>query len=241
MALILSVLGTQIMWYVTRSSGFIALLLLTMTVVLGVSSAQKVKVGKVPRVYFAELHRSVALFALVLLAIHIFTAVVDPFTKLGWTTAFDPFGRTYRPLYLGLGVTAFDLLLTVLITSLLRDRLKQRTWKTLHFLSYPIWLLAIVHGLGTGTDSHYSFALVIYGICLVAVLISVWVRILDSGIERSLLRFSAYALTLFAPFLLLLWTLLGPAKASWSKHFVSTTIPAHVKTNSLPSEKEAGE
>lgn len=239
--MMLSILGTQIMWYVTRSSGFIALLLLTMTVVLGVSSAQKVKVGKIPRVYFAELHRSIALFALVLLAIHIFTAVVDPFTKLGWTTAFDPFGRTYRPLYLGIGVTAFDLLLAILVTSLLRDRLKQRTWKKLHFLSYVIWVFAVVHGLGTGTDSHYSFALAIYGVCLLAVVISVWVRILDSETKTSLLRFSAYALTLFAPFLLVLWTLSGPAKSSWSRRFVPNVSSSHVKSVTSPSEREAGE
>ncbi len=225
--MILSVLGTQIMWYVTRSSGFIALLLLTITVVLGILSAQKVKLRKVPRVYFAELHRSVALFALVLLAVHIFTAVVDPFTKLGWTTIFDPFGRAYRPLYLGLGVTAFDLILAVLVTSLLRDRLRQKTWKLIHFSSYPIWLLAVVHGLGTGSDSRYGFALAIYGVCLVAVVMSVWVRILDLNAKPLAFRLAAYTLTLLTPFLLVLWALSGPAKAGWSKRFISASTPSH--------------
>lgn len=214
-----SVLGTQILWYVTRSSGLLALLVLSSTVALGVSSAQKAKIREVPRVYFADLHRSLALFALVLLSVHIFTAIVDPFTHLGWTTAFDPFKRSYRPLYLGLGITAFDIVVAIVVTSLLRKHLSNRLWKAIHLGSYLVWFLAMVHGLGTGTDSHFRFALFVYGLSLGIVAVGLWIRILSAKPKALVLRFVAYALIALVPFTLVLWGLSGPAKAGWWKRF----------------------
>ncbi|MER6248461.1 response regulator transcription factor [Streptomyces griseorubiginosus] len=73
-----------------------------------------------------------SLLTLVFLLVHVVTAVLDPFVHLGWTVSVVPFGACYRPLWLGLGTVALDLLLAVLLTSALRRRIGVRRWKAVH-------------------------------------------------------------------------------------------------------------
>lgn len=220
--MIAAVALSQLTWYVTRSSGLVAFALITATVVLGVLGAERFETSARPRIHFAELHRGIALFGSALLLVHILTAVLDPFTHLGVSSLFDPFGRTYRPLYLGLGIAAFDVMVAVVITSLLRHRMSPRAWKTLHLTVYPIWVAGIIHGLGTGTDSHFLPIEVFYVATLGAVVIASWIRVLSGNPRSPLARTGAGALALFVPGLLVAWALSGPMTQTWSKRFVST-------------------
>ncbi|MGC8481784.1 MAG: ferric reductase-like transmembrane domain-containing protein [Acidimicrobiales bacterium] len=226
--MIATVALSQLTWYVTRSSGLVAFALITAAVVLGVLGAERFETSSRPRIHFAELHRGIALFGSALLLVHIITAVLDPFTHLGLTSLFDPFGRTYRPLYLGLGIAAFDVMLAVVITSLLRHRMSPRAWKALHLTVYPIWVAGIIHGLGTGTDSHFLPIEVFYVAALGAVVIASWIRVLSGNPRSPLARTGAGALALFVPGLLVAWALSGPMTQTWSKRFVTTPTTAPV-------------
>lgn len=144
---------TSILWYATRGAGIVSLLFFTGVVALGIATSVRWQRPSWPRFLTAELHRNVALLAVVFLALHIVTAVVDPFTSLGWLTAVVPFSAAYRRLWLALGVVAFDLLLAIVATSLLRARLGHRAWRAVHWLAYASWPIALAHGLGTGTDA----------------------------------------------------------------------------------------
>jgi sulfoxide reductase heme-binding subunit YedZ len=100
----------------------------------------------------ARVHRNTALLACVLLAVHIGSLLFDPYAQL---TPFDlivPFGAAYRPLWIGLGTLALDLVGAVVVTSLLRHRLGVRTWRAVHWLTYALWPVAFLHGLFAGTD-----------------------------------------------------------------------------------------
>jgi predicted ferric reductase len=123
-------------------------------------------------------HRNLSLLAVFFLGIHIVTAVVDPYTSLGWTTALIPFASNYRTLWLGLGTVAFDLLLAILLTSLLRGYLGHRAWRAVHWLAYASWPVAVVHGFGTGTDSWSAWLLILNAVCILAVGWAVAVRLL---------------------------------------------------------------
>ena len=151
--------GPTPMWYATRASGYTALVLLSASVVLGVLTSSRESRRDWPRFVVQSLHRNLSLLVGVFLVIHILTSVIDPFAKLTFVDAFVPFIATYRPLWLGLGVVGFELLIAITATSLMRHRLGWRSWRFVHLFAYASWPVAVIHGLGTGTDTKSLWAL----------------------------------------------------------------------------------
>ena len=100
------------------------------------------------------------------LGVHIATSVLDPFAAISWTDAVIPLSASYRPFWLGLGAVAFDLLIALAITSLLRVRIGLRTWRGIHWLAYACWPVALVHGLGTGSDVRSRWLLWLVAGCV---------------------------------------------------------------------------
>ena len=147
---------------------------------LGILSTLRVQSRSWPRFLTSGLHRNLALMTLVFLALHIVTAVVDPYTNLGWAAALIPFSSSYRTLWLGLGVIAFELLAAIIVTSLLRGLIGHRTWRAIHWLTYAAWPIGVLHGVGTGTDMLSVWMLAITAGCVAAVGVAVFLR-LTSG------------------------------------------------------------
>ena len=129
------------------------------------------------------LHRNLALMTLVFLALHIVTAVVDPFTHLGWLTAVVPFSSYYRTFWLGLGTIAFELLAAIVVTSLLRGLVGQAAWRAIHWLAYASWPVAVLHGFGTGTDALSAWFMVLSIVCVAAVAMAIVYRILQPAVD----------------------------------------------------------
>jgi len=116
--------------------------------------------------------------SLVFLTLHIVTAVVDPFTHLGWLAAVVPFSSYYRTFWLGLGTVAFELLLAIVVTSLLRGLIGQVAWRLVHWLSYASWPVAVLHGFGTGTDAWSAWLFALQAACIMAVLAATAYRLM---------------------------------------------------------------
>jgi methionine sulfoxide reductase heme-binding subunit len=169
--------SNSILWYTTRGAGAVTLILLSSVVVLGVLSALRVQSESWPRFLTTGLHRNLALMTLVFLALHIVTAVVDPFTNLGWAAALIPFSSSYRTMWLGLGVISFELLVAIVVTSLVRGILGHSVWRAIHWLTYAAWPVGVVHGLGTGTDTWSVWMLAITAACVAAVGMAVALRL----------------------------------------------------------------
>ena len=157
------------LWFATRGTGIATLLLMTAVVVLGVLTASGARSWIWPRFLSAGLHRNLSLLTVALLAVHIVTAVADPFAKLGWRAAVIPFSSNYRPFWLGLGVVASELLAALVVTSLLRPYLGYRPWRATHWLAYAAWAIALVHGLGTGSDARAPWSIGLTVSCTLAV------------------------------------------------------------------------
>jgi Ferric reductase like transmembrane component len=162
--------GPSPLWYATRATGVMALVLLTATVVLGVAGTARFATPRCPRMITAQLHRNLSLLAVAFVGAHIVTTVLDPYAPIGWIAAVVPFASPYRTFWLGLGTVAFDMLLAVMVTSLLRARLGYGAWRAVHWLGYACWPVALWHGLGTGTDSKLSWLLVLDAACVAAVM-----------------------------------------------------------------------
>jgi hypothetical protein len=201
------------LWYLTRASGVVALVLLTATTLFGVLSASRWRSERWPRFAVTELHRNLTLVALVFIATHVLTTVVDGFAPIGLKDAFVPFVSAYRPLWLGFGALALDLLLVLTVSSLLRRRIEYRTWRLLHWAAYAVWPLALVHGLGAGSDARFGWmALVAYG-CLSVVLGAAAFRLLQA---RPRLQLAAGGAAVAIAVLIVAWYRTGPAQHGWA-------------------------
>ncbi|MEP6812531.1 MAG: ferric reductase-like transmembrane domain-containing protein [Actinomycetota bacterium] len=203
------------LWYATRGTGIVSLVLLTAIVVLGIAGSQRLRSDRWPRFLVVGLHRNLTLLALVFLAVHIGTSVLDSYAPIRLVDAVVPFVSAYRPVWLGLGAVAFDLLLALTVTSLLRARIGYRSWRVLHWLAYVSWPVALVHALGTGSDARVSW---LQGLAIVATLgvaAAVLVR-LRTAASASTPRLAAAALVLIVPLGILVWYRTGPGGNGWA-------------------------
>jgi sulfoxide reductase heme-binding subunit YedZ len=208
-----STLSPTAYWYLARGTGVVSLLLLTASVVLGIlGSVRFAAAPRWPRFAIDAVHRDLSLLVIVVLAIHVLTSVLDGFAPIRLLDGVIPFVTPYRPLWMGLGTLAFDLLLAIAFTSLIRRRLGYRTWRAIHWLAYASWPVAVLHGLGTGSDVKQWWMLGLTVACIVAVLVAVWTRIAQAS-ERAALRAPATALTVITPIGLAIFTLAGPLAA----------------------------
>jgi sulfoxide reductase heme-binding subunit YedZ len=213
----LAAAGPSAYWYLTRSTGAVALLLLTVAIVLGVIDVRRWSSPRLLRFVIDSLHRNVSLLALIFLVLHILTSVLDGFASITLLDAFVPFIGSYRPFWLGLGAVAFDLILAVIITSLLRARLGFTTWRAVHWLTYASWPIALLHGLGTGSDASSTWLLALSVICMVAVLAAVLTRVIAGWRENVAMRSAALASAGVFSLFIVLWLPNGPLGSEWAR------------------------
>lgn len=209
--------GPSAYWYLTRSSGAVALVLLTLALALGVLDVKRFSSPRWPRFVVDSLHQTASLLALAFLALHILTSVLDSFAPISLLDAIVPFAGSYRPFWLGLGALASDLMLAVIVTSLLRRRIGHDAWRATHWAAYASWPIALLHGFGTGSDAKSTWLLALSIGCLVAVIAAVLVRVADGWpsdlARRAAALGGAGAFTLG----LLLWLPSGPLGKEWAR------------------------
>jgi predicted ferric reductase len=213
----LAAVGPSAYWYLTRSTGAVALLLLSVALALGVLDVRRWSTPRWPRFIVDSIHRNVALLALVFLVLHILTSVLDSFAPIGLIDAVVPFVGTYRPFWLGLGAVAFDLIVAVIVTSLLRARMGYASWRAIHWLTYASWPIALLHGFGTGSDASKAWLQVLSAICLLMVLGAVLARVLSGWPENIRIRGAALGGTGVFSLFLLLWLPSGPLGSEWAR------------------------
>ncbi len=168
-------------WYLMRGSGVVTLILLTAVVVLGILTTNRAQLGRLPRFVTLGLHRSISLLSIVFLTIHVVTAIVDPYAAVSVVKVVLPLPSSSYNVWLGLGALSFDVLAAVIVTSLLRRRLSQRVWKSVHWLSYASWPLAFAHGLGIGTDASSTWFLAVAVTCTAAIVVATVWRLVEAG------------------------------------------------------------
>jgi methionine sulfoxide reductase heme-binding subunit len=157
------------LWYTTRASGIVTLILLTLTMVLGLVTTNRVQARSWPGFAQQEIHRRISILAVIFLAIHVLTSLLDTFVHIGWPAIVVPFTSPYSRFWVGLGTIALDLMLAVFISSLLRSHLKPATWRGIHWLAYACWPIALAHTFGMGTDSREHWVIALGVLCVLVV------------------------------------------------------------------------
>jgi methionine sulfoxide reductase heme-binding subunit len=140
-------------WYLARGTGAATLVLLTLTLVLGMVNVRRWAPAGLQRFVVDDLHRTLGLLVVVVLGIHVGSSVLDDYVSISPIDAVVPFVGSYRPFWLGLGALSLDLLAALIVTSLLRARIGLRAWRAVHWFAYACWPIAVVHGIGMGTDA----------------------------------------------------------------------------------------
>jgi len=185
---------TTALWYASRATGVVTMLLLTAVLLVGILVNRKGRLPGLPSFAVTGLHRNVALLAVAFLAIHVITAIVDPYVTIGLAAAVLPFASAYKPFWLGLGAISLDLVAALIVTSLARGRMGRRAWRGIHWLAYAAWPLAVVHSLGSSSDAHGGLVLGVLAGCVLAVAAALAWRL--SGAAREVPRAGRAAATL---------------------------------------------
>jgi sulfoxide reductase heme-binding subunit YedZ len=163
----MSGIGSTALWYTSRATGVVSLLLLTLVVLLGVLVNRQGQLPGLPRFVVTGLHRSISLLSVAFVAVHVITAIADPYVSIRLAAAVIPFASAYKPFWLGLGAVSIDLIAALIVTSLFRAHISRRLWRGVHWLAYAAWPVALAHGFGSSTDLRQGPLLwVALGCCL---------------------------------------------------------------------------
>jgi sulfoxide reductase heme-binding subunit YedZ len=164
-------------WYLMRATGVVSLVLLTIVFALGIATTNRWRVGRSPAFVTPAVHRSLALLSVVFVAIHVVTAVVDPYAAVSVVAVAVPFASSWKPVWVGMGALSLDLVAALIVSSLLRRRVGLRAWRAIHWLAYLSWPVAFAHSLGTGSDVGTLWLQLVAGACALAIGLAVAWRV----------------------------------------------------------------
>lgn len=153
-------------WTLMRASGVVSLVLLTVVVVLGIATRNRVRVGRAPAFVIAGVHRGISLLSVAFLTTHVATAVADPYAQVSLVATVVPFAGAAKALWVGLGAVSLDLIAALVVTSLLRRHIGPRVWRLVHWTAYLCWPVAVAHTLGLGTDAGTTWLRATTGVCI---------------------------------------------------------------------------
>ena len=155
----------NVAWYVARAGGMLAFLLLTTTVVIGLTMSSRVRLRRWPRFAVEDVHRFLGLLTWSFVGVHAVALIADSYLSFSVGDLLIPGVAPYRPLPTALGVVALELLAALALANLLRLRLSYTFWRRTHYVNFVVWLLVFVHGVTAGTDSDTLWGLALYTTC----------------------------------------------------------------------------
>ncbi|MFN8467612.1 MAG: hypothetical protein U0X20_18780 [Caldilineaceae bacterium] len=169
-------------WFVSRSSGVIAYVVVTIGVLWGLIQSGSLFRERVAPLLALGMHSFLNWLGLGFAALHGIILIGDHFIKIGLPEVFTPFLSPYRPVPVGLGIIAFYLMLLLSLSFYARNHLGQKNFRLLHYVSYAVFLMVTVHGVLAGTDTGALWWM--YAVSLVVVAVMTVMRIIGSRREQ---------------------------------------------------------
>jgi len=172
-----------ITWIVLRAAGIGAYLMLFGSVAWGLISTTSLFGKKVAKATAVSVHQFLSTVALVLLGVHLGGLLLDRFVPFKPLDFLVPFHNAFRPVAVTFGIVAMYLTVIVLVSSWTKKHLGTKVWRSLHLLATPAWVLSMVHGVFTGTDTVRPWMYWIYASTGAAVLFLLLVRAFTHGVR----------------------------------------------------------
>lgn len=166
-------------WDALRAAGFTAYLLLWFSTVSGIAVRLRIRLASAPITWLLEAHRMSGALALAFVVGHVAGILADPWTDISVMDVAVGTTSPYRPAAVLLGSIAMWLTATVLLSTALAGRMKNATWRSLHYLAFPAYLASLLHGVTAGTDSAAAPAVGLYAATAAVVAALFAVRLLQ--------------------------------------------------------------
>ena len=144
-------------WLISRSSGVVALVLVAVSVLIGLTLAAGLGGPPQRRRALVAFHEQTALAGLIAIAIHGAALIGDGFLKPGITGITIPFVIDYRPVYVGTGIIGGYLAAFLGLSFYARKRIGGKRWRNLPRATPVVYVLGLIHTLGAGTDAQSSW------------------------------------------------------------------------------------
>lgn len=150
-------------WTTTKAAGLTAYLLLFISMVAGI--VQGTPFAKGPkRLLWNLAHQWCGWFGLLFGMLHGIVLVFDQYVGYSLAELAVPFASDHDRLGTGLGILAFYLMAILILSSDLMKKLGKKVWRTIHFVAFPTFVLALVHGLMAGSDSAHPVFIALYAV-----------------------------------------------------------------------------
>jgi predicted ferric reductase len=172
-------------WYLSRAAGLCAVVVLVVNTALGLALSLRLPERWVEKWRLFDLHQLSGLIVVGLLALHVFALLGDAYTGYTVPQLLVPFLSPYRPWPVALGVLGFYLTLVVTFTFYVRRWIGQRTWRLIHYGSFAVFALGLLHGVLSGTDTGTPWAVAVYAGSALAIGALTWWRFRAAGPPRS--------------------------------------------------------
>jgi predicted ferric reductase len=154
--------SVQIWWYVTRAAGLTGYFLIWLSMVWGFAIPSKIFQPILEGVFSYDFHEHLSLLGIGFVFLHVLVLMLDKYLPFNILQILIPFTGTYRPLWVGIGIISFYLLLLVTLTFYLRSQIGGRAFRSIHLLSLLAYFGATLHGLFAGTDSALPLTKFLY-------------------------------------------------------------------------------
>lgn len=146
-------------WYLSRATAFVSLTLLWLSMALGMGITNKMARAWPGVAAAFAIHEYVSLVGLAFALFHALVILGDRYINFTLLQILVPFTTAdYRPLWVGVGQVGFYVWLIVALTFYVRSIIGQKTWRVLHYASFIMYLMGLLHGLFSGTDATMPWA-----------------------------------------------------------------------------------
>jgi methionine sulfoxide reductase heme-binding subunit len=147
----------QIFWFASRAVGIVAIVMLGISVAVGLAMSGRLMSRPGLPARRKHFHESATLVTLGLIVAHGGLLLFDSYLRPGLTGVTIPFVLAYRPMATGIGIVSGWLAAVLGLSFYARKWIGVRTWRFMHRFTIVVYLLALVHVLGSGTDASHPW------------------------------------------------------------------------------------
>ena len=167
-------------WYLSRATAFVSLSLLWISMALGLSVTNKMARFWPGAPAAFAIHEYVSLLGLAFAMFHALIILGDKYINFTLVQLLTPFSTLdYKPFWVGLGQVGFYIWALVALSFYIRPTIGQKTWRLLHYLSFGMYFLGLLHGIFSGTDSSMAWAQQYYWFSSASLLFLFFVRVIS--------------------------------------------------------------
>jgi len=174
----------KIYWYLSRASGIVSFTILWVSMALGLGITNKMaRLWPGAPSAFA-IHQYTGLLGLAFAVYHGLVLMGDHFVDFSLPRLMLPFSIAYETFWVGLGQVCFYIWLVVVMSFYVRQRIGQKTWRTIHYANFAIYVMALLHGIRSGTDGDVQWIAWYFWLSSASLILLLGYRIYELSIKN---------------------------------------------------------